>query len=134
MIVREIKDRAETLVPGRTSWRSDLKIAFAPAEKVFDLASEKLKIERWLVELEAAYSDGQSGLANQLLRAMSVVGQQSLTRSSQFYAGLMDEVTRRVKSVSATLRGEAPSLTIELRPPRGDLANDNDREGAKTSA
>ena len=122
-VAEEIGDIAARLVPGRPTWRNDIKLAYAPAEKVFGLASEKIQIENWIREFCDAEDLAGVNLAGRVLESIGQMGGIARLRASHLYTNFLDEIARRIKIISTTASPCGTSLSLELRYPDNDNCN-----------
>jgi hypothetical protein len=126
-IADEIEAKATALVSGRHSWRRDLKIAFAPPELAQNLAAEQIHVERWLAELAAEHGGDETAYWQSVIEGLDRMRLAAAGSALWLCKAILDEATRRVKAVSATVGVRGVGYRIEFRAPD----NDNDSSGSE---
>jgi hypothetical protein len=127
-IADEIEEKATALVPARYSWRRDLKIAFAPPEIAQNLAAEQIRIERWLAELAAEHGGDETAYWQSVIVGLDRMRLAAAGSALWLCKAILDEATRRVKAVSATVGVRGVGYRIEFRAPDND---NDDSEGTR---
>ena len=121
-IVEDIQHKARLALPGRYSWRSQLHLAFAPPEKVLDLAAEQKHVDAWLSQFDGLDDASVIWAASTALGRFLEASKRAGFEASKIYKLVLDAVARRVQAVSTEVK---PDGTTTVRVDIRDPANDN---------
>ncbi len=94
-----------------------------------NLAAEQIQIEQWLAEFAAEHDGDEAAYWQSVIEGLERMRVTATGSALWLCKAILDEVTRRVKSVSATVGSKGVGYKVEFRAPD----NDNN-EGTRRSA
>ncbi|MEL6729230.1 MAG: hypothetical protein AAFP91_17180 [Pseudomonadota bacterium] len=126
-IVEDIRHKARLALPGRYSWRSQMHLAFAPPEKVLDLAAEQKHVDAWLAQFDGLDDASVLGAASSALGTFLEASKRAGFEASKIYKLVLDAVARRIEAVSTEVKPDGTTtVRVDIREPANDNKNCGD--------
>lgn len=124
-LLNDVRDLATLHVPRRHSWRSDLKIAFLPPEQVFEVASQRMEVEEWLMHLGPAGETRDQHLLELMSSYVSRTGTMLAGGAGHLYDELFLAIRRHISSFRAEIHADGGAVEMHLRAaePAGNKAD-----------